>query len=218
MTYKQIVKLFVPTMSKYGFVLNKGFFYKKSNNILFAISFEKPSKLLYCTFFLIPLWVPTDTIYYTYGNRINNLEMARVAPLNLDSSCEQVTSWVDNISDALEATVFPLFETIRTPRGLLSYLNEVQGNTRGLIFCPPDKMDVLKINLLLFLEEYDAASREIICAKKRLSKMDCYTDRVKEEMLMELQKLQKLISENQEHSLHAHFKKIICDNCRLFSI
>ena len=209
MTANQVIKHFVPIMAEHGFQRKRNNFFRESEDMIFGVSFENPG-LMYCQFYIIPLWIPTENIYYSYGNRLNNF--AKCPPLCPESSDEQISQWVINTITLLENSIFPFFDTVSTPEKLLDFLQSTHKNISKFLCCPQNQIDRLKIYLVLFLGKFEALPIEINRTIKNTLAMDCYTEAVKANFLAELQNLNELQSSHKSEDMKLHFDKIISEN------
>ena len=118
-----------------------------------------PSSLIYATFFEMPLYIPCEYRYYTYGNRVSAL-----LPLSQNASDEEIGKWCEALCEELENRVFPFFLRAATPEQLVDAVEEKQ-----YMLCPAVYIFRLKLfsylyigdfsKLLLVLDEYPRVLR-----------------------------------------------------------
>lgn len=53
-----------------GFAFKKGIFYRIENDMAFCVNLEMPTGTVYSNCFVLPLYVPTEFCYMTYGTRL----------------------------------------------------------------------------------------------------------------------------------------------------
>ena len=170
-------------------------YYYIRNDLAFCLSFDQPSGMLYSTFHMIPLYVPCEGRYYTYGNRLNDFPGCPLETLTKTASDQEIDVWVDNLQSALKSFVFPFFQSVDTPEQLLRFINGDIAAVRPFFHCPPDQLDRLRVFTCLRLNDYDNLRRAIKQAYDSLSRASYYIDRVKEERICELSKMEELLSD-----------------------
>ena len=69
-----------------------------------------PSGLVYATFFVMPLYIPAQNRYYTYGNRFHALRRSILLPLSKDASDDELTVWCEQLRKDLGKFVFPFLQ------------------------------------------------------------------------------------------------------------
>lgn len=75
------MKLF---MQEWGFRKRGNFFFKIKNDLAFCVYLEQPTGLVYSGFCVMPLYLPAESRYLTYGDRLNAFSPCPVGPLPVD--------------------------------------------------------------------------------------------------------------------------------------
>ena len=157
-----------------GFIIKAGFskkgrlYTREHHDIMQCILFERPSSLIYPTYFIMPLYIPCSTRYLTYGRRISEITNGR--------NSKQID--VDRLINALQKEVLPFFERIAAPQLLMEYLLTAR-DVQRYFFCPPVRIAMLKAYTALYLHDRSLFSRmaaetgqlipEVLKAQARLS-------------------------------------------------
>ena len=137
-----------------GFIIKAGFskkgrlYTREHHDIMQCILFERPSSLIYPTYFIMPLYIPCSTRYLTYGRRISEITNGR--------NSKQID--VDRLISALQKEVLPFFERIATPQLLMEYLLTAR-DVQRYFFCPPVRIAMLKAYTALYLHDRSLFSR-----------------------------------------------------------
>lgn len=148
MDKKKIVPAFVPFFKEHGYKKKGNTFFKIENDIAFCILFQCPTSFVYVHYYILPLYIPTDYHYLTYGDR---LESHSIYPVpSYDISDEDVAflqmmrrikdslpdaiwnepskmdfhSWMLLVQQCLTEDIFPFFESINSPEKMLCFLNK----------------------------------------------------------------------------------------------
>lgn len=91
---EKIVNQIRPYMKEKGIAYSKKCYYSVLNDIAFCVQFDAPGGLVYATFFIMPLYIPSQHRYYTYGNRINTLPSSKLPLLSKSASDEEIQNGV----------------------------------------------------------------------------------------------------------------------------
>ena len=112
---QKITKLICPYMNEQGYTLSQKCFYKIHNDIAYCLEFDMPGGLVYANFFVMPLYIPCQNRYYTYGNRVNSLRRSKLLPLAKNASDDEVNDWCDLLLHYLKKCIFPFFQKLILP-------------------------------------------------------------------------------------------------------
>ncbi len=153
---QKITKQIHPYMSDQGYTFSEKCFYKIHNDIAYCLEFEKPSGLVYATFFVIPLYVPCQNRYYTYGNRVSSLRRSKLLPLSQNASDDELNAWCKLLHHYLEVFVFPFFQKIDTPSKLVKFIEKKKYLSGPYLFCPPEDLCRLQLFSYLYTEDFDS--------------------------------------------------------------
>lgn len=158
---QKIATLIRPYMKENGYKFSKKCYYKIQNDIAFCIQFDMPGGLIYATFFVMPLFIPCQNRYYTYGNRINSLHHSQLSPLSKLASDDEIGKWCGSLCDQLEKIVFPFFGEISTPIQLLNAVEQKRYLAGPFFSCPAIYISRLKLFGYLHTEEFEKLSLTI---------------------------------------------------------
>lgn len=145
-----------PYMKVKGYTFSKKCYYSVSNDIAFCVQFDAPGGLVYATFFIMPLYIPCENRYYTYGNRVNALPTSQLPVLTKLASDDEITKWCSSLCDELDKSVFPFFQKITTSKQLVNIL----GNN-SYFSCPAISIARLKLFTYLYTEDLEKLSKAI---------------------------------------------------------
>lgn len=152
---KQIANQMRPYMKSCGFNYSRNCFYKINHDIAYCIQFDMPSGFVYATFYVMPLYIPCQNRYYTYGKRINALRNSKLKPLNKDAHESEIAKWCEIISYYLDNFIFPFFEKISNPRKIVTIMEENR-NLLDCYFACPD-VQLYRLRLFSYLYTYEFA-------------------------------------------------------------
>lgn len=96
-------------MKANGFAFKKGVFYRIENDMAFCVNLEMPTGTVYSNCFVLPLYVPTEFCYTTYGTRLT------VGTAERDGDAENAPEIADELMSILSNDIFPRFQTITSP-------------------------------------------------------------------------------------------------------
>ena len=96
-------------MKSNGFSFKKGCFYRIESDMAFCVNVEMPTGMVYANCFVLPLYVPADQIYMTYGTRLT--PGAASQSDGEDNSAELA----GKLASILAEDIFPQFQTITSP-------------------------------------------------------------------------------------------------------
>lgn len=113
-----------PFFKAHGFTRKSNMFYKIQNNIAFCAGLERPGGL-YFLCYIIPLYIPTSVRHITYGGRLQDFEPFPVPHFDFYiNEPSQLEVFVERTMECCEKYVFPLYDSISTPEGLIDFLNK----------------------------------------------------------------------------------------------
>ena len=146
------MKLF---MQEWGFRKRGNFFFKIKNDLAFCVYLEQPTGLVYSGFCVMPLYLPAESRYLTYGDRLNAFSPCPVGPLPVDGDAAQ---WAEQLRFALAEYIFPFFDSIANPQALDLFLNEKNKKIRTYFFCPDLDLYRLRLYTKRYLRQWDELS------------------------------------------------------------
>ena len=104
-----------------GFKRGGRLIYKITNELCFCFHIQIPSDLVHVHFFILPLYMPSERIHFTYGNRLC-YAIPSSPKLYKSASEEQIAIWCDETYEILTQTVLPFFDKIDSPKKLSRFL------------------------------------------------------------------------------------------------
>lgn len=147
-----------PFMKNSGFQFTKKCFFKINNDIAYCVEFEMLSGIIYVYFYVLPMYVPAENRYYTYGIRITELNRNGIEPLLRDAEDNKVEQWCNKLKECLTYDILPAFEEITTPSVLLNQLEKRSFLGSKKYVCPT----VWLYRLRFFTEIYARNCPEIL--------------------------------------------------------
>ena len=96
-------------MKANGFAFKKGVFYRIENDMPFCMNLEMPTGTVYSNCFVLPLYVPTEFCYMTYGTRLT------VGAAERDGGAGNAAGLAGEWMSILSNDIFPCFQTISSP-------------------------------------------------------------------------------------------------------
>lgn len=152
---QRIINQIRPYMHEQGYSFSKKCFYKIHNDIAYCLAFDMPGGLVYATFFVMPLYIPCQNHYYTYGNRVNSLRRSKLLPLSKSASDDELNAWCELLLHYLEKFIFPFFQKIDTPNKLVKIIEKKKYLAGPYFFCPPVQFYRLQLFSYLYTEDFD---------------------------------------------------------------
>lgn len=147
---REINKRIAPFMKSRGFTrLGQTRYYYIANNIAFCITFETPTGLTYVTSYVIPLYIPYEFRYLTYGNRLNDIGDIKLPLLNKNSDEDTIDAWCKLLFNSIDQYIIPFFKTIETADKLLAFSDNYRFSPESYIVC--NKLDILRLRMFTFL-------------------------------------------------------------------
>ena len=148
MDKKKIVPAFWPFFKEHGYKKKGNIFFKIENDIAFCILFQRPTSFVYVHYYILPLYIPTDYHYLSYGDRLESHSIYPVPSYDIsdgdDTSLQMMrklrdslpgvmwnepkkmvfTEWMEEVQKCLTEDIFPFFESINSPEKLLCFLRK----------------------------------------------------------------------------------------------
>ena len=157
---QEVTKRMKPYMRTKGFSLSGRTFYCIQNDIAFCIGFENPTGTLYVWQYIMPLYIPSEYLYLSYGDRMHRFDLPF---LTRDDTPEMIDQWCAQLCQLLEETIFPYFEQIDSQQKLLQFIApEKADEYRIFLFCPEIWMEKLRMYTYAYLQnEHEYAEARI---------------------------------------------------------
>lgn len=188
-----------PFLLENGFKRRGHMFCRLRDNVAQLVSFDKAS-FIYCTCCIMPLYIPNDFIYYTYGSRM----AARLRAEDC-ADAEIMREWTEQLAREFEDKALPFFSSTDSPKKLL----RLSGDAKKFMHCPPDALAELEAFTRAYLDLH-GVSAAADKALKLAEKAGCYTERVLKQRRVRFENL-KTANKTE------YFQGIIAAQKRLFA-
>lgn len=182
-----------PRLTAQGYSLSQACFYRTTGDMAYCIQLEMPGDLVYAAFFVMPLYIPCESRYMTFGRRLHTLPHSRLSPLPRTSGQEEIRQWCDTLQTCLEDTVFPFFGKIATPARMIHFL-EKRRNAARFLFCPLVEFSRLQLFTYFYLEDSGKLSRLLPKYPQVVQSSTFLTPAVRGQYLQELEMIRAFIS------------------------
>lgn len=122
---KIIKDFFKPFAKEHGFRFAKPtLMIRLSNDTLHIINFDIPNNNFNCTIAIQPLYIPSDTIVLSFGNRINHFKTRLTGVWGNSNQLQEVQNDLQEVKDLLELNAMPWFEEVGRPEGIVSFIEK----------------------------------------------------------------------------------------------
>lgn len=176
---KEIIKRIAPFMKSRGFARSgQTHYYYIANNIAFYVTFETPTGLTYVTAHIMPLYIPCEFRYLSYGNRLNDIGDIKLPLLNKDSDEGTIDVWCKLLCHSIDQYIIPFFQKIETADKLLAFSDNYRFSPDSYIRC--SKLDILRLRMFTFLYVGDLVNTAsvITCYREALGGTSHLADHV----------------------------------------
>ena len=176
---REIRKRIAPFMKSRGFSRSgQTNYYYIENNIAFCVAFETPTGLTYVTAYVMPLYIPCEFRYLTYGNRLNHIKDIKLPLLNKDSDEDTIDAWCKLLCNSIDQCIIPFFKKIETADKLLAISDNYRFSPDSYIAC--NELDILRLSMFTFLYVGDLANTASVITRYRetLGSTSYLSDRV----------------------------------------
>jgi hypothetical protein len=204
---REVLKRISPYMKSKGFTLSGRNFYFISNDIAYCVAIDVPGGLLYATAYVMPLYVPCESRYYTYGDRINDQNKSMVPLLRKDADIETICKWCDVLCQCIETKIMPAYNQIGTPFALAEHVEHIANLPSSLFSCPQVFAERLKMFTYLYIRDFHKTDIAIECYRNLLGSSTFLTSMVRQKYLDESIAIRTLAQGN-EKDLEDYFSKI----------
>lgn len=195
---REVLKRISPYMKAKGFMLSgKNFFYI-SNDIAYCVALDVPGGLLYTTAYVMPLYMPCETRYYTYGRRLNAQNHAMLPPLKKDADLDSICEWCDAFCRYVDEEVLSFYGQIGSPYALIEYAQNACNSFSNFFSCPPVFFERLKMFTYLYLRDFQKTNKAIDCYRNLLDTSAFLTSSACQKYLDEAAAVQALTCGNEQ--------------------
>ncbi|MBR1759089.1 MAG: hypothetical protein IJ744_10260 [Lachnospiraceae bacterium] len=204
-TKHEIKKSLSVFLKQQGFKQKKNYYYKIYDETACVIAIDVPSEILYLTACVIPLYIPyRGYIEYTYGNRIQTLNISAIGDVN---------TWIDRTAVALTNMIDPFFQEISFI-GDFSNLKEVipKWHNKKLLFCSEEQLLRWMVYKALRSKEYKNAELAIDQFLSVLDQVNIYGEQVRTSYKQEMKHLRELLNNRVYHEIQEELNNNIMKN------
>lgn len=194
---RKISKSISPFMKSMGFSCTGNGFYYIQNDIAYCIAIDIPGGLVYVTAYVMPLYIPCECQYYTYGNRLNTAHGITLPLLQKDSDDRVLEEWCNSLCCFIKKTIMPFYSTVDTPIKLLEHFEGKKNNSLIASSCPEIFCERLKMFTWLYLGDTAQAEKSISKINQTLITNTFFTETVRQHYLDEVHVVHSLIKEGQ---------------------
>ena len=147
---REIRKRIAPFMKSRGFSRSgQNHYYYVANNIAFCVDFETPTGLTYVTAYVMPLYIPCEFRYLTYGNRLNHIKDIKLPLLYKGSDEDTIDAWCNLLCHSIDQYIIPFFKKNEIADKLLAFSDNYRFSPESYIVC--NKLDILRLRMFTFL-------------------------------------------------------------------
>ena len=193
---REIRKRIAPFMKSRGFSRSgQNRYYYVANNIAFCVAFETPTGLTYVTAYVMPLYIPCEFRYLTYGNRLNHIKDIKLPLVNKDSDEDTIDAWCNFLCYSIDQYIIPFFKKIETADKLLAFSDNYRFSPESYIVC--NKLDILRLRMFTFLYVGDPVNTASVITRyrKALASTSHLSNRVIQKCNEEIDMVASLIQE-----------------------
>ena len=159
---KELVNRIAPFMRTNGFSRKGRHFCKITNDLALCFSIEMPSALVYVEAYIVPLYIPCEHRYFTYGNRMNQIDSIKLPVLSKSADADSIENWCQLFCDSVSSNMLPFFQKVDSPHKLLDYMNSSHFSSTSYIFCPIAEICRLKMFTYFYASELEMARNAVI--------------------------------------------------------
>lgn len=193
----KVTKRISPYMKSRGFGLSGKNYYYISNDIAYCLALDAPGGLLYATAYIMPLYVPCESRYYTYGSRLNELWGIRLPLLQKDDHANMIDGWCDALCQCIEEVIIPFYKQIETPNKLAEYVEHKANRLSGRFVCPNVFIERLMVYTYLYLRNYGRTILALNNYQNLLVNSTFLTDTVRQSYIDEIDTVRSLLEGNE---------------------
>lgn len=121
---QRIIKDYFTTFAKqYNFVFYKPtILLRVCDDTLHIINFDLPSEGLNCNIAIQPLYISSDTITISFGNRLNHFKTKLPGTWGYSNDKSIIEKDLSQVKDLLEVNAMPWFNEVGRPEGIISFI------------------------------------------------------------------------------------------------
>ena len=191
--FREVSKRITPFMKEKGFVLSRRNYYYIANSIAFCIAFDIPSGQMYVTAYVMPLYIPCDCTYYTYGNRLNAIHDVNLPTLSRESSETTIDEWCKLLCYGIDRYIVPFFTKVESANKLLEFVDKFIYYPNSYIACHELYIWRLKMFTLLHAHDFINIKHAITRYREELNSISFLSNKVLQKYKEEIDKVESLI-------------------------
>lgn len=195
---REITKRLSPFMKSKGFVLAGRDYYYIADDIAYCIGFDAPGGNMYVTAYVMPLYIPCESRYYTYGNRLSALPGIVLPILQKNDNTETKDKWCTSLCQSIEAGILPFFRQIRSPKKLLEYVECNSFQSSMYFHCPKFFVERLKLFTYLYLGDITKAKMAMLSYYNQIKVCTFFTDKVCKKYIDEIDRINAVIMSGEQ--------------------
>lgn len=197
MTTRDVGNQLAPFFKANGYKRKSNRFYKIVNNVAFCIELDRPGGL-YVQTYIIPLYMPHDFRYFTYGERLQEFKKCPVPDEHFLTERTKCNEYVAKTIECCEKYILPFYDRISTLEGLLDFLDEDLKSIHEYFFTGPMQILELKVYTNFVLSRFDAVLEDI---PKLFAEYEIYRRRYIDEDKGRIITLKSMINASEEERL-----------------
>lgn len=154
---------------------------------------------VYPVFYVIPLLLPAEHPYLTYGNRLSAMfPEERLRQLNRSSTDRDIELWAQEMTEILRTEILPFFQGVSAPEGMLRFLEGDEKTRKHCFFCPPWEILRLRIGIYIRLKDREKAKSLLGEYRQSILRDAPFTQSVKQTRLEEAAAAEQLLAQPEE--------------------
>lgn len=203
-----IKKIMTPFTKQYGFTFYKPtLLIREYKDTIHIINFDLGTAGFTCDIAIQPLYIPSDTIDLSFGNRLSKFK----AQLKERWPYEEIETSLAQVNELLVSNAIPWFNEVGTPNGIVSFLEKWRPDDFSIIVGFPPASRYLYLGF-----SYLYIGNNKLADKALQTVFDRYKDD-KRDWAIELKQiisiLRELLKDRQEE-IHLKLKEYIDNNCK----
>lgn len=159
MDKRKIVPSFWPFFKERGYK-KRGTtqFYKIENDIAFCFLFERPSIIVYPTYYIWPLYLPKEYVSIGYGDRLETYRHG-VSSYSLWDDDKAFAPWSEKVKECLDTTIFPFYESINSPEKLWRLISQENFFAPNYFMTRPQFVKELQMYTACYMGDMESARK-----------------------------------------------------------
>ena len=120
---KNIKEFFTTFAKQNGFVFHKPtLMIRMHKDTLHIVNFDVPSKGFNCNIAIQPLYIPSDTVTLSFGNRLNHFKTKLSGKWGYGNDKQEVEKDLSQVKELLEVNALKWFEETGCPEGIIKFI------------------------------------------------------------------------------------------------